>query len=228
MRPTKIMNRLNGYDPHFRGRFLLLRRKLLSDSEFILWDLGFSSLAEWDRKNHDPKDYGSFNYQKTEIGYLLGWHKSKVSRKAEKLITLGLWVERDNRIFVNGFDIRDNFAQISKNKKVIDLQEYVAILQPVVAEPQPPVADLQRQTSKGSRVVSPQSVAILQPPRPKASLVSFKNEFNGHRSDEEYQEIYGQNPNGLSTEDMKLADESIWESMGIGPHGEKRYEEATC
>jgi len=209
------MNRLNGYDPHFRGRFLLLRRKLLSDSEFILWDLGFSALAEWDRKNHDPKDYGSFNYQKTEIGYLLGWHKSKVSRKAEKLFSLGLWVKKDNRVFINGFDIRDNFAQISKDKKVIDLQEYFAILQPAVAEPQPSVADLQQQTSKGNGTVSPQSVAILQPSRPKAPLVSFKSEFKVIRTDEEYLKMWEENPNGLSVEDMRWIDTNIHENQNL-------------
>ena len=217
MRPTKIMNRLNGYDPHLRGRFLLLHRKLLSDSEFILWDLGFSALADWDSKNHDPKDYGSFNYQKTEIGYLLGWHKSKVSRKAKKLFTLGLWVERDNRIFVNGFDIRDNFAQISKDKKVIDLQEYVAILQPPVAEPQPPVADLQRQTPKGNGAVSPQSVAILQPPRPKAPLVSFKSEFNVCKSEEDYQRTWKEMgcPLDFTVDDMRWIDTNIREDQRL-------------
>lgn len=211
MKHTKIMNRLHGYDTHFRGRFLLLRNKLLTDSEFILWDLSFSALAEWDKKNHDPKDYGSFDFQQTEIGYLLGWHKSKVSHKAKKLFALGLWTERDGRVFVKGFDIRDNFAGISRSRKIIDLQEQIAILQPAVAEPQPPVADLQWQTPKGNGAVSPQSVAILQPPRPKAPLVSFKNEFNVVRSNEEYLKMWEENPDGLSIEDMKWIDQNIKE-----------------
>lgn len=194
---------------------MLLRRKLLSDSEFILWDLGFSALAEWDKKNHDPKDYGSFGFQLTEIGYLLGWHKSKVSHKAKKLFALGLWTKRNGRVFVNGFDIRDNFAQISRSKKIIDLQEQVAISQPEVAKPQPSVVIPQQQTSKGNGVVSPQSVAILQQPQIKAHLVSFKSEFNVVRSDEEYLKMWEENPDGLSIEDMRWIDQNIKEYTQI-------------
>jgi len=209
------MNRLHGYDTHFRGRFLLLRSKLLTDSEFVLWDLSFSALAEWDKKNHDPKDYGSFNFQLTEIGYLLGWHKSKVSHKAKKLFTLGLWTKRNGRVFVKGFDIRDNFAGITKDKKTIDLQEQVAFLQPEVAKIQPSVAISQRHISKENGLVSPHGVAILQRPYPKAPLVSFKSEFNVLRSDEEYQKMWEENPNGLCIEDMKWVDQNIKENAQI-------------
>ena len=113
------------------------------------------------------------------------------------------------------FDIRDNFAQISRDKKVIDLQECVAILQPAVAKPQPPVADLQQQTSKENGTVSPQSVAILQQPHAKAPLVSLKSEFNVLRSDEEYLKMWEENPDGLSIEDMKWIDQNIKEYAQI-------------
>jgi len=209
------MNRLNGYDTHFRGRFLLLRSKLLTDSEFILWDLSFSALAEWDKKNHDPENYGSFDFQQTEIGYLLGWHKSKVCNKAKRLFALGLWKRKNCRVFVNGFEIRDNFAQISRDRKIIDLQERVAIPQPEVAKTQPQDAIPQRHISKENGVVSPYGVAILQQPCTKAPLVSFKSEFNVLRSDEEYQKMWEENPNGLSIEDMRWIDQNIKENARI-------------
>lgn len=204
------MNRLNGYDRHFKGRFLLIRRKLLSDSEFILWDLSFSALAEWDKENHDPENYGSFDFQLTEIGYLLGWHKSKVSHKARKLFELGLWTKRNGRVFVNGFDIRDNFAEIARSKKVIDFQEQVAILQPEIAKSQHSVVISQHETPKRNGVVSPQSVAILQQQSSKTDLVSFKSKSNVLRSDEEYQRMWEENPNGLSIEDMRWIDKNIY------------------
>lgn len=215
MKQTKIMNRLNGYDRHFKGRFLLLHRKLLSDSEFILWDLSFSVLAEWDKKNHAPENYGSFDFQQSEIGTLLGWHKSKVSHKARKLFALGLWVKRNDRVFVNGFDIRDNFAQISRDKKIIDLQEQVAISQPEVAKPQLSDVIPQQTNPKEREAVSPQSIAILQQPSTKANLVSFKSEFNVVRSDKEYLKMWEENPNGLSVEDMRWIDQNIKEYAQI-------------
>lgn len=201
------MNRLKGYDRHFKGRFLFLQRKLLSDKEYVLWDLSFSCLADWDKSHGDT--YGSFQYALREIGWLIGWSASKVSRNTNKLYSLGLWTKRNGRVFVNGFDIRDNLAQISRDKKIIDLQEYVSILQPTVAKPQPPVADLRQKTPKGNGVASPQSVAILQQPRLKASLVSFKSEFNVLRSNEEYFRMWEENPDGLSIEDMKWIDRNV-------------------
>lgn len=208
---TTIMNRLNGYDRHFKGRFLLLHRKVLSDSEFVLWDLSFSVLAEWDRKNHASENYGSFYFQQTEIGTLLGWHKSKVCRNSEKLFAVGLWAKRNGRVFVNGFDIRDSFAEIARNNKVIDLQKQVAILQPGIANSQPSIAVPQHKSSKGGGVISPKSVAILQQSSIKADLVSFKSEFNVLRADEDYQRMWEENPNGLSIEDMKWIDQNIKE-----------------
>lgn len=209
------MNRLNGYGSHFRGRFLLLHRKLLSDSEFILWDLSFSALADWDKKNHNPENYGSFDFQQTEIGYLLGWHKTKVSHKAQRLFALGLWTKKEGRVFVKGFDVRDNFAEITRSKKIVDLQEQVAILQSEVAKTQRSVVIPQRHISKENEDISSYGVAILQQPHAKVPLVSFKNEFNVLRSDDEYQKIWEENPNGLSIEDMKWIDQNIRENAQI-------------
>ena len=211
----KIMNRLNGYDRHFRGRFLLLHRKLLSDSEFILWDLGFSALADWDDKNHDPKEYGSFSLTQTDIGYLLGWSKTKVSNKAKKLVSLGLWVKKNGRFFVNGFDIRDGFAQIAREKKVIDLQEHVSNLKLSVSKPHTQVPNMRQQPSKGNGVIPPRTVSKLKQPLPKAPLVSYKSEFNVVRSDKEYQKMWEEKPDGLSIEDMKWLDANICESKKL-------------
>lgn len=221
---TKIMNRLNGYDRHFKGRFLLLHRKLLSDSEYVLWDLGFSALADWDDKNH-PGDYGSFSYPFKEIGYLLGWHESKVGRKAKKLFALGFWVKKERRIFVSGFEIRNRLAQIVEKEKVVDLQHQLANLQLGNAKPQESDVNLQEESSKGNGHISAQDHAILQEPFPKAPLSSFKcgcNYRNGHRSDEEYQRL-SEDPSNSDIGEMKLYDETLWETMGVCPHGEKRY-----
>lgn len=41
-----------------------------------------------------------------------------------------------------------------------------------------------------------------------------------YRSNSEYERLWLENPEGLSVEDMKLADENIWEATGMGPKGE--------
>lgn len=205
----KIMNRLNGYDRHFKGRFLLLHRRLLSDSEFVLWDLGFSALADWDDKNHDPREYGSFNFTQTDIGYLLGWSKTKVSNKVEKLLSLGLWTKRDGRFFVNGFGIRDEFAQIAKERKVIDLQEHISNSKLSVSKKQTQITSMKQQPSKGNGVVPSKTVSKMKQPSSRVPLVSYKNEFYVVRGDEEYQKMWEENPDGLSIEDMKWIDANL-------------------
>lgn len=205
------MNRLNGYDRHFRGRFLFLHKKLLSDQEYILWDLSYSCLADWDKSHGDL--YGSFEYALWEIGMLLGWSASKVSRNDDKLYSLGLWKKRGDRIYVVNFDGRDRLAEIVKEKRIVDLQEQIAISQPEIAEPQRSVAVPQQQTPKRNGAVSPQSVAILQQPSIKASLVSFKGEFKSYKSEEDYKRIWEEMgcPLSFTIDDMKWIDRNVRE-----------------
>lgn len=217
MRSTKIMNRLNGYDRHFKGRFLSLHRKLLSDSEYVLWDLSFSVLAEWDKKNHDPEEYGSFVFTQADIGYLLGWSKTKVSNKAKKLVSSGLWVEKDGRLFVSGFGIRDEFSQIAKERKVIDLQEYVSNLKPTVSKQNTQVPNMKQQVSKGNGVIPLKTVSVLKQLNSKAPLVSFKSEFNVCKSESDYQRIWKEMgcPLDFTVDDMRWIDTNIREDQRL-------------
>ncbi|GEM_PF-1938378 len=223
MQQTKIMNRLSGFDRHFRGRFLLLHRKLLSDQEYILWDLSYSCLADWDKSHGEV--YGSFEYALWEIGWLIGWSPSKVSRNAGKLYSLGFWRKQGKRVYVVDFDIREKLTEIVKEKKIVDLQEHIADLQGVVAEAQQPHSDLQQKVSKENDDNSPQSVAKMQRADYKP-LSSFKcgcNLRNGHRSNEEYREMLEKDANNLDIKTMQEIDESLWESTGVCPHGEELY-----
>lgn len=225
---AKIMNRLRGYDRHFRGRFLLLHNKVLTDEEVILWDLSYSCLADWDKSHGET--YGSFEYGWEEIGLLLSWSESKVSRNSKKLLLLGFWRKQCKRIYVAGFELRERLAQITKEEKVIDLQKELAKMQLSGASLQEQVANPQVEDLKGNGQVSAQDHANLQEPNPKIPLSSFKcdcNVRNGRRSDEEYQRMLEKDPNGSDVKEMQEMDESIWESTGICSHGEKRYAKST-
>lgn len=225
---SKIMNRLRGYDRHFRGRFLLLHNQVLTDQESILWDLSYSCLADWD-KNHG-ETYGSFEYDWGEIGSLLSWSGSKVGRNSKKLFLLGFWRRQHKRIYVAGFDLRDHFAQITKEERVIDLQRELTKMQLSDANPLSQGADLQNRIPKGNGQFQDQNCAVLHEDCPKEPLSSFKcgcNVRNGRRSNEEYQTMLEKDPDSLDIKTMQEMDESIWESTGVCVHGEKLYAKTT-
>lgn len=209
---TKIMNRLRGYDRHFRGRFLLLHNKALKDQELILWDLSYSCLADWDKSHGET--YGSFEYDWVEIGLLLSWSGTKVGRNSKKLFLLGLWRRQGKRVYVAGFDLRDNFAQITKEEKVIDLQRELAKMQLPDANSQNQVADLNDRVSKGNGQISDQERAVLHENHTKAALVSSKGEC---KSDEEYRRYWEEIgcPSNFDISDMKWIDANTYEEKNL-------------
>lgn len=161
--------RLKGYHKHFKGRFLLLQNKVLTQEEYLLWDFSFSVLADWD-KEHRPDSYGTFNHTFKEIGRLLACSTSKVSRNSKKLFKTELWSYTDDertRIRVKGFDIRE---KLTNTKEIINLQEYIAKLKVDFAEPQREVAEMQETAPKGNQVSQLQTIAKLQSHSSKEAL----------------------------------------------------------
>lgn len=213
MRSTnQLIKRLKGYHRTFRGRFLLLKNRALTDKEFILWDFSFSVLADWDEKNH-PDTYGSFGHNQEEIGLLLGWHKTKVCRLSQGLFQKGFWTKRpDKRIAVVGYNITKNLTEITKEGRIVDLQEYLLKSQLYVAKIEQPVPNLQENVPKGNGNSQAQKVAKLQQRNFKASLVSSKVNSNVLRSEEEYQRIWEKGDYKMLTiDDMKWIDRNIQE-----------------
>lgn len=207
---NELVKRLKGYHKTFRGRYLLLMLGALTDEEFILLELGFSVLVDWDKKNH-PDNYGSFGYTQEEIGSFLKWDKSKVSRTAMKLIQKGFWGKRsDGRITVIGYEIQEHLPEITREKGIVNLQEYILKMQLENAKIQQINANLQPVASKGKDVTRAYDVARMQYFVPKEPLVSSKGNSSILRSNEEYQRR--QEEGGytmLTIDDMKWIDKNI-------------------
>ena len=214
MGKLKIENRLKGGHRHFKGRFLLLKDKVLNDREFLLWDLSFSLLADWDKQHGDT--YGSFDYTWQEIGYFLGWEKSKVCRTAKKLINLKLWIRNeDGRLYLTGYEILENLTEITKIKKVVDLRQFIADIQNGNANL---ILEVATPTPYFSKEIDPpqaQTVAKMEHNTPKAPLGSYKDDSVSLRSDKEYEALSKEL--NYPVQDLKDMDDSIYESTGIKP-----------
>lgn len=210
---NQLIKRLKGYQRGFRGRFLLLKNRILTDEEFILWDLSFSVLADWDKKNHSD-NYGTFSYTQEEIGFFLGWDKTKVCRRSNKLFKKNFWVKRlDNRILVVGFDITEYLTEITKQKGIVNLQEYISERQLDDVKMKQKIESLQHYSPKENSILQARKVVEMQSPIPKEPLVSSKgNITNTLRTDEEYQKIKEKDIfKSMSIEDMKWIDQNVFE-----------------
>ncbi|OGM60226.1 hypothetical protein A2892_04250 [Candidatus Woesebacteria bacterium RIFCSPLOWO2_01_FULL_39_10b] len=218
MGKTKLENRLKGWHRHFKGRFLLLKDKVLDDREFLLWDLSFSSLADWDKQHEDT--YGSFDYTWQQIGYFLGWEKSKVCRTAKKLFSLKLWKRsEDGRIYLTGYRILENLTEITRINKIVDIKQFIADIQDDNAKIPQEVATLKSDFSKEIDPPQAQTVAKMEHNTPKAPLGSYKDNSVSLRSDKEYEDMWKDmgRPDDFTPDDMKFIDNSLTEKGGLKP-----------
>ena len=179
-------NRLKGYYSVPRGRFLLLKNKVLSKEEMILYDASIA-FADWD-KNHST--YGQVLLTQEQIECLLGFGSGYVSRYGKSLISKGFWSQVGKRIRVQGFDLIEQrlLKNLTKEVGIVDVQKHLANTQTQVAQIQTKVANLQTNSPKGNSESQPQSFADMQTQDTKSIQVSYKDEYKfGIKSDEEYQ-----------------------------------------
>ena len=206
---SDLDKKYNGWYPTFRGKFLLLKNKVLSKEEFILFEASFA-FADWDQRH---KTFGLLLLTQAETEHLLGFSTGYVSRSAKGLFSKGFWNKLpDNSIQIGGFDLIGikKVKEIVQTHQVVDLQKYLA-------ETQQPFAKKREQDAKGDADVPLQNVANLQT-RNHKYLVSFKDKYFIPRNNEDYQRMCEENNyQGLNPEDMKLVDETIFETMGINP-----------
>jgi len=207
---NRLDKRLKGYHKTFRGRFLLIKNRTLNSGEYILWDVSYSILADWDKKNH-PDIFGTFDYSQEEIASLLACDKSTISRNSEKLFELGLWKEReDGRIEICGFDIQENLAEISKQSGVVDLQKYLAQIQQGSSQTQQQTEKIQSNSIKETSDDSSQTVAEMQHHPFKEPLVSSKYGIKFHiNTKEQYEKVKEQ----VETLGQILDEEKGWNSQ---------------
>ena len=99
-----------GFNKFFRGRFLLLKDKQLTYSEYIVWDFCYSVLADWDKRHE--KTYATFDYTNAEIAHFLACHPTTISRTMASLIKKKFISIRPNGLHcVEAFEVIDGFLE---------------------------------------------------------------------------------------------------------------------
>lgn len=208
-----LLRKLNGYYGTYRGKFLLLKKRVLNKEEYILYDASIA-FADWDKKNH-PDKYGSFDLTQLEIEKLIGCSEGFVSRYSKGLIKKGFWKKRkDGRTQVVGFELTEiqTLKSITKKNKIVDLQKYIAEMQNGFVNSQVLVTKIQIDTPKGEDDNHMQSLANLQNRSSKADLISSNNGSSLLRTDEEYRKIKEEGHyEMLAIDDMKWIDANVTE-----------------
>ncbi len=94
----KYKLRLKGYAKAQRGDFLLVQRKVLTDTEFVLFRLLKDVVVDWDPKH---LTYGTFFYNSHQISFYLEWNYAKINRIFNKLHEKGLLflVDKQQRLW---------------------------------------------------------------------------------------------------------------------------------
>ncbi|OGH39052.1 MAG: hypothetical protein A2905_00435 [Candidatus Levybacteria bacterium RIFCSPLOWO2_01_FULL_36_10] len=197
-------NKYHGWYPTYRGKFLLLKNKVISKEAFILYEASVA-FSDWDKEH---KTYGLLSLSQSEIESQLGFSKGYVSRYGGTLIEKGLWEKLPDNIRVVGFELIEIklLKEIVKKNKVVDLQKYLV-------ETQQLVANKGELDAKERACLSPQSVADLQQPLSKSDIGSFKDKYYIPRTDEEYERMWKEgNYQSLTPDDMKWLDNNISEN----------------
>lgn len=213
MRELGELNRkLHGWRGTPRGLFLLLQKKILTKEEFLLYDASLS-FADWDK---NKSTYGSFNLTQQEIELLLGFTAGFVSKRIEKLCSLGLWQRRkDGRIQVIGFELIEIYflKEITHKNLLVDPLTYFANLQISLTNSQNLIAKKQTDFPKDSVEIQSQDFANLQMKSSISDIVSYKdNNIRAPlvRTDKEYENIVKEGNYAVTTkENLRDIDEIL-------------------
>jgi len=203
--------KLNGYRASHRNRWLLIKNKILTSQEFLLFEYYLDSM-DFDSRHNKFGVFEAFpddvakDFDK-EIGTIQDWHNSLLEKSFIQL------VDKRRKLFkvktperygtVLGCNAKE-FAKNEKNTPTLDF-----IFQNICFSPE-------------KVRINPSKDTILNVNNTSKCLDSFKGELgllsNGSkkvviikqdvRSDIEYQKMYEENSSGLLPEDMKWVDQN--------------------
>lgn len=214
--PNKLLKKLHGYHAIPRNIIFLLKKKVLTKEEYILYCSSLS-FADWD--NEKPTTYGSSNLTQDEIEYLLGFSKGYVSKFSKGLFQKGFWHKRsDKRIQIIGYELIEQsiLQKILQTDKIIDVCKFIADKQTQIANQQQQIAQQQQNFPKEKRLSLLQKVVDQQPSPSKSNVSSYKNSCNSLKSEEEYEKIKEEMRfSSLAIEDMKWIDLNVHEDPAV-------------
>lgn len=126
MKKNRLLKKLNGFQKAPRDRFLLLAMGILSQQEFILYELGIA-LTDWDYRHTDT--YGTFQATNQELAEILGLKTdSSISRHKTGLLKKGLFILAvDHRITPKDFEKWELRKSAKMQNQVAEMQTESAI-----------------------------------------------------------------------------------------------------
>lgn len=97
-----LLKKLKGFQKAFRGRFLWLTRRQLSQEELLLYELAVA-ITDWDPRH---ETYGSFDATNQDLAEILGWKSDTTALKHKNsLIEKGIFkLRKDDRLEAKGFE----------------------------------------------------------------------------------------------------------------------------
>lgn len=167
-----LLKKLRGYQKAPRDRYFLLRDHILTQEEFLLYELGLA-ITDWDKTHIDF--YGTFQATNQDLADMLGWSSdSTVSRYKKSLIRKGFFL----LALVNRLQVKD-FSSWELKKSSAKMQNTPAEIGIASANLQEPPAKVQNSQSKNS------SSSLVSS---KGNLSSSKEVYE-YLSDEELDDI---------------------------------------
>lgn len=89
---NKILDKLHGFDCAPKDRFALLTFKVMTMSEFVIYEFCIA-IRDWDTRH---ENYGCINSTNNQIASYLGFNTSTVTRIKNKLIEKGWLTKQSN------------------------------------------------------------------------------------------------------------------------------------
>lgn len=224
------MKKLNGYRPSHRNRWMLVENKILSLQELSLLEF-YIDLMDFDKK-HDG--YGKFEVDFKEMMLVFNCKSSNTIRNWHNtLLKLGFIKKtQKHNIYALSTPERNinpgawggkasEFAQREKDQPIAVILQNIGIELQAIEEKVQPVV------KKGDDLALKGEVKALGSSKDESKdnqvkQVLIKQEA---RTEEEYQKMYQENPDGLIPEDMRWVDENVTETLEFTSENEKEIVE---
>ncbi|MBI4080439.1 MAG: hypothetical protein HY430_01560 [Candidatus Levybacteria bacterium] len=220
------MRKLNGYRPSHRNKWHFITNDTLSLSELSYWDYCID-VMDFD-PDHDT--YGMFRFDLAEVIKTFRKGKSTVRNWHNKLLLLGC-IQATNRKGV--YRLPNATRYISEGPRwkgeamTFARQEMNQSFEEIVQSTGVKIQSIgQNVQPVGKQIVDSASkipVKALSSSKDESNLnhvrkVLIKQEVH---SENEYQQMYQENPDGLTPDDMRWVDENVIETLEVDAENEE-------
>lgn len=220
------MKRLNGYRPSHRNRWLFITQGILSLQELSYWDYCIDTM-DFDP---DHETYGAFRFDLSETVRKLRKSKNTIRNWHNKLLLLGC-IQATNekgmyklpnptRYISPGPRWKGEamtYAKQEMNQSFEEIVHSIGIKPQTIGEIVQPVGELSNDLASEALPKALSSSKVNSHVN-QVKKVVIKQEV---RTEEEYRQMYQDNSEGLTPDDMRWVDENIKEVIEVTEESEQ-------